>query len=121
MLPYNKHLKSMARELRARLTHSESTLWSRLRGKQLLDVQFYRQKPIGQYIVDFYAPRANLVIEVDGSQHVTGDHVELDKQRDECLSNLGLKVLRFNSREVLTNTDEVVEVICRTIRALLAD
>ena len=121
MLPYNKHLKSMARELRTRLTHSESTLWSRLRGKQLLDVQFYRQKPIGEYIVDFYAPRANLVIEVDGSQHFIGDHVELDKQRDECLSNLGLKVLRFNSREVLTNTDEVVEVIYRTIRASLAD
>ena len=121
MLPYNKQLKSMARELRTRLTHSESTLWSRLRGKQLLDVQFYRQKPIGEYIVDFYAPRANLVIEVDGSQHFMGDHVESDKQRDQYLANLGLKVLRFNSREVLTNTDEVVEVICRTIRALLAD
>ena len=121
MLPYNKHLKSKARELRARLTHSESTLWSRLRGKQLLDVQFYRQKPIGEYIVDFYAPRANLVIEVDGSQHFIGDHVELDKQRDQYLANSGLKVLRFNSREVLTNTDEVVEAICRTMRALLAD
>jgi very-short-patch-repair endonuclease len=121
MLPYNKHLKSKARELRTRPTHSESTLWARLRGKQLLGVQIYRQKPIGDYIVDFCAPKANLVIEVDGSQHFIGDHLELDKQRDECLANLDLKVLRFNSREVLTNTDEVVEVICRTMRALLAD
>ena len=117
MLPYNKHLKSKARELRTRLTHSERALWERLRGKQLLDVQFYRQKPIGDYIVDFYAPKANLVIEVDGSQHFIGDHVELDKQRDECLANVGLKVLRFNSREVLTNTDDVVEVIHRTTEA----
>ena len=86
----------------------------------MLDVQFYRQKPIGDYIVDFYAPKANLVIEVDGSQHFIGDHLELDKQRDQYLANMDLKVLRFNSREVLTNTDEVVEVICRTMKALLA-
>jgi very-short-patch-repair endonuclease len=119
MLPYPKHLKSKARELRKNLTHGERVLWSRLRGKQLLDVQFYRQKPIGHYIVDFYAPKAKLVIEVDGSQHLTRDHIGSDQQRDLYLSGMDLKVLRFNSREVLVNTDEVVEVIHRTMRVLL--
>ncbi len=63
MLRYNQNLKNRARQLRKNLTDSEKALWSRLRGKQVLGVQFYRQKPIGGYIVDFYAPTANLVIE----------------------------------------------------------
>ena len=119
MLPYSKYLKTKARELRKKLTLSEKALWSRLRGKQLLGVQFYRQKPIGDYIVDFYAPKAKLVVEVDGSQHRTGDHVESDQKRDLYLSGMGLKVIRFNSREVLTNTDEVVQVIFRTMEGAL--
>jgi very-short-patch-repair endonuclease len=58
MLRYTADLKGQARELRKKLTDSESALWSRLRGKQLMGIQFYRQKPIGQYVVDFFAPRA---------------------------------------------------------------
>jgi very-short-patch-repair endonuclease len=121
MLPYNKNLKTIARQLRNNMTDSERALWARLRGKQLLGVQFYRQKPIGDYVVDFYAPRAKLVIEIDGSQHGSGDQVELDKQRDRYLSGLGLNVLRFNSREALTNTNEVAEVIYREMSAALFD
>ena len=67
MLRYKRHLKGKARELRKNMTDSERVLWSRLRGKQLLGVQFYRQKPIGEFIVDFYAPKTKLVVEVDGS------------------------------------------------------
>jgi len=93
------------------MTDSERVLWSRLRGKQLLSVQFYRQKPIGEYIVDFYAPKTKLVVEVDGSQHMEAEHVEKDKHRDEYLAAVGLRVLRFNSREVLEETDAVMEVI----------
>ena len=70
MLRYAASLKGRARALRKSLTESETALWSRLRGKQLLNIQFYRQRPIGQYIVDFFAPRARLVVEVDGSQHM---------------------------------------------------
>ena len=101
MLRYTATLKDQARELRKKLTESENALWSRLRGKQLLGMQFYRQKPIGQYIVDFFAPRARLVVEVDGSQHMEENHLQRDKNRDEYLKGLGLKVLRFNSRVVL--------------------
>jgi len=115
MLRYTANLKGQARELRKRLTESESALWSRLRGKQLLGIQFYRQKPIGQYIVDFFTPRVRLVVEVDGSQHMEENHLQRDKNRDEYLTDLGLRVLRFNSRVVLTETNAVMEVIDRTM------
>ena len=115
MLNYNANLKEKARQLRKNLTDSEKALWSRLRNKQLLGIQFYRQKPIGEHIVDFFAPRAKLVVEVDGSQHMVGDHVQRDRIRDGYLASLGLKVLRFNSTEVLKESDAVVEAIYRMI------
>ena len=111
MLRYNAHLRDKARRLRRNLTDSEAALWSRLRNKQLLGIQFYRQKPIGEHIVDFFAPRAGLVVEVDGSQHLAGGHAERDARRDAFLASLGLRVLRFSSREVLAETEGVVESI----------
>jgi very-short-patch-repair endonuclease len=115
MLKYNPHLKSKARLLRKNMTDSERKLWSQLRDKQLLGVQFYRQKPIGNYIVDFFAPKAKLVIEVDGSQHKENRQAEKDETRDGFLTGAGLMVLRFNSIAVLKRADEVVEVIYRTM------
>jgi very-short-patch-repair endonuclease len=119
MLRYNGNLKSKARQLRKNMTDSENALWSRLRNKQLLGVQFYRQKPIGGHIVDLYAPKARLVIEIDGSQHLQGDHVQKDRRRDEYLASIGLKVLRFDSREVSKESDAVIEVIYRTMAVQL--
>jgi very-short-patch-repair endonuclease len=115
MLRYSADLKSLARELRKKQTDSESALWSHLRRKQIEGVSFYRQKPIGKYIVDFFAPSVKLVIEVDGSQHIEDDHFQKDRNRDEYLAGLGFKVLRFNSRVVLTETEAVLEIIYRTI------
>ena len=69
MLKYSSNLKDKARRLRAEMTDSERVLWARLRRKQVHSVHFYRQKPIGNHIVDFYAPKAKLVVEADGSQH----------------------------------------------------
>jgi very-short-patch-repair endonuclease len=119
MLRYKPHLKHKGRELRKNMTDSERVLWSRLRGRQLLGVQFYRQKPVGKYIVDFYAPKTKLVVEVDGSQHLTQEHTEKDNYRDQCLAAADLRVLRFNSREVLEETDAVIEVIYRTMEERL--
>jgi very-short-patch-repair endonuclease len=115
MLKYQPHLKEIARQLRKNMTESERVLWSRLRGKQLFGVQFYRQRPVGKYIVDFFAPKARLIIEVDGSQHMETEHAEQDDRRDRYLASLGLRVLRFNSREVLKETDEVMRAIYREI------
>ena len=119
ILRYNGKLKKVSRTLRKKMTESERVLWSRLRRKQLLGVQFYRQKPIGNYIVDFFAPKATLVVEVDGSQHAIPEQAEKDRERDHYLNNRGIRVLRFNSREVLTDTDSVVEVIYQAMQQRL--
>lgn len=111
MKPYNKNLKQVSRELRNNMTEAEKLLWSKLRNKQILGLQFYRQKPILNYIVDFYCPAANLVIECDGSQHFTEDGLETDRIRDEALAQLGLKVLRFDNGQVMGRIDDVVETI----------
>ena len=111
MLPYNKELKHFARELRRNMTDAERLLWSRIRRKQLKGYQFYRQKNIGNYIVDFYCPTRNLVIEVDGGQHYTEAGRTKDKAREYYLVGLGLILLRFSDREVLTDTNGVLERI----------
>ena len=115
MLRYKSNLKSNARRLRKEMTDSERKLWSRLRGKQVLGIQFYRQKPIGNYIVDFYAPKVKIVIEVDGSQHLEKKNELKDKVRDEFLKSLGLDVLRFDNLQVLKEIDSVGEVIYEAV------
>ena len=97
MLEYNPNLKLIARSLRTEMTASEQMLWSRLRKKQLQSTQFYQQKPIGTYIVDFYAPKAKLVVEVAGSQHLGLEHRQNDGERDAYLASQGLRVLRFSN------------------------
>ena|SRR3990170_6230405 len=111
MLHYDKHLKAFSQQLRKNTTDAERYLWSRLRGKQLKGSQFYRQKVIGRYIVDFYCPKAGLVIELDGGQHYEETGKEKDSVRDEVLKRTGLKVLRFSDREVFENIGAVMENI----------
>ncbi len=111
MLYYDGKLKNTARTLRKNTTDAERLLWSRLRRKQLKGYQFYRQKILGRYIVDFYCPSAKLVIEVDGSQHYEEKGIQKDKVRDEHLSRLGFRVLRFASTEVFQNLDGILEEI----------
>ena len=119
MLRYRSVLKPISRYLRAGMTECERLLWSRLRRKQLHDVQFYRQKPLGSYIVDFYAPAARLVVEVDGSQHLDVTHAENDARRDIFLASQGLIVLRFTNLQVLQERNAVLEVIFGTLEERL--
>ena len=111
MKPYNKNLKQASRDLRNNMTDAEKFLWSKIRNQQILGVQFYRQKPILNFIVDFYCPSANLVIECDGSQHYTDEGLEADRIRDHALEQLGLKVLRFDNRQVMGEIDAVAQVV----------
>ena len=115
MLPYNENLKQRARQLRNNMTDAERYLWAKIRMKQLKGYQFYQQRPIGDYIVDFFCPRAKLVIEVDGRQHAYNETAQYDRIRDEYMRSLGLKVLRFINTEVLTNIEGVVERIEKEI------
>ena len=111
MKPYNKNLKLPSRDLRNNMTDAEQLLWRKLRRKQILGLQFYRQKPILNFIVDFYCPAANLVIECDGGQHYTAEGLQADRARDQALAQLGLNMLRFDNRQILTEIDGVVEKI----------
>ena len=115
MLKYNSQLKTRGRALRSNLTDAEQKLWSRLRGKQILGIQFYRQRPIANYIVDFYAPTKRLVIELDGAHHFTPPQASYDRRRSEYLEKLGLQVLRFDDRQVLLEIDSVLQVVFRTL------
>lgn len=91
------------------MTDAEALLWSKLRRKQLKGYQFYRQKIIGDYIVDFYCPKANLVIELDGGQHYSDEGLQKDQTRDAYLASTGLRVIRFSDREVFKDLQEVLE------------
>jgi very-short-patch-repair endonuclease len=111
MFFYNTKLKRYSQELRKNMTDAERLLWSKLRRKQLRDCQFYRQRIIGSYIVDFYCPKAKLIIEVDGSQHYNEEGNRRDKAREGYLEKLGMKILRIPDTEVLKNLEGVVEKI----------
>jgi len=111
MLPYNKNLKQLSRQLRNNMTDAERQLWAKIRVKQLKGYQFYRQKPIGDYIVDLFCPKAKIVIEIDGSHHLVGETIEYDRIRDDYLTSFGLRVLRFTNAEVMRNIEGVVEKI----------
>ncbi|MFQ6002357.1 MAG: endonuclease domain-containing protein [Candidatus Zixiibacteriota bacterium] len=111
MLFYNKKLKGHARVLRKNMTNAERLVWSRIRRKQLKGYQFYRQKIIGNYIVDFYCPKRRLIIELDGGQHYGEEGMKKDKKRDAYLKSIGLNILRFSDREVFENLNGMLEKI----------
>ena len=103
MLPYNKNLKNLARNLRKNMTDAERRLWSKLRRKQLKEFQFYRQKNIGDFIVDFYCPAAKLIVEIDGGQHYSEENILKDDARDRFMSDLDFTVLRFSNSDVFNS------------------
>lgn len=119
MFNYNSKLKPKARSLRGNMTDAEKMLWSRVRRKQILGVQFYRQKPLGNYVVDFYAPQANLVIELDGGQHFEPEQQHYDEERTVYLQKQGLSVLRFTNLDVLKNIEGVMEIIFRQVQKVV--
>jgi len=115
MISYNKKLKYRSRELRTNMTDAERRLWSKIRRKQIMGRPFYRQKPVGNYIVDFYCPSAKLIIEVDGGHHCQDEHRDYDRGRDDFLRRLGFEVLRFSNLDVLKNIEGVVEKIMEKV------
>ena len=116
MLRYARRLKPRARTFRSNMTPAEELLWTQVRYKQLNNCQFYRQKVIGGYIVDFYCPKARFVVEIDGNQHDYPEHKENDTVRDLFMSSQGLKTLRFHNQEILNNIDEVIKVIRQNMK-----
>ena len=99
-LPYNKSLREFSRDLRSHSTLSEILLWQKLRASQFRGYAFNRQKPLGNYIVDFYCRKTNLVIEIDGGSHDYEEAVVEDGKRQQILEELGVSFLRFSDWEV---------------------
>jgi len=116
-LLYNKKLKQFSRNLRNDSTKAEIFLWKQLRAAAL-GYTFNRQKPILNYIVDFYCKPLHLVIEADGISHWDEDQQEKDKIRQEKLENSGLHFLRFDDDEILNDMENVLRTISITIEEL---
>ena len=110
-LQYNKNLKEFSRQLRNHSTLGEVLLWQELRAGQVEGCKFNRQKPLGNYIVDFYCKQLDLVIEVDGESHYHDDAPIRDKKRQNILEQMGLNFLRFDDQDVKQNMALVLEEI----------
>ena len=108
IIPYNPKLKQLARNLRNNSTKSEIRLWQQLKGKQFFGYDFHRQKPLLNYIADFYCYELNLVIELDGYTHQFEEVFVKDEIKQGDLENLGLTVLRFDDNEVMNNINNVL-------------
>jgi len=115
VLIYNTKLKNRSRELRNKSTLSEVLLWNEIKAKKL-GYQFLRQKPIGNYIVDFYCPKLKLIIEIDGSSH--NSKQEYDNFRDEYFNEAQLRLIRFLDNDVKNNLDNVIRAIKEEILVL---
>ena len=111
MQPYSKNLKELSQKLRSNQTDAEGKLWQRINRDQLLGFRFNRQKPLLNYIVDFYCAKAKLIIELDGSHHYEPEYQEKDRQRDDELRSLGFTMMRFSNDEIYYEIEDVVEQI----------
>jgi len=107
--PYDPSLKERARQLRKHMTLAEVLLWNQLKNKQMLGCDFDRQRPMGDYIVDFFCKKLNLAIEVDGQSH--NFKTSQDAERKKQIEKSGVRFLRFWDHEVKNDMNSVTERI----------
>ena len=113
LIDYNRKLKGVSQNLRSNMTDAERVLWRRIRRGQIKGVLFYRQKPIGGYIVDFYCPKLKLIVEIDGDVHFYERNIAADKKREEYFNKLGLKIVRYTNLDVIQNIDNALRDLKR--------
>ena len=116
IIPYDPILKERAKKLRKNMTPGEIILWKHLKGKQMCNCDFDRQRPIDRFIVDFYCKKLMLAIEIDGSSHDSPEAQARDRERQTRLESLGVRFLRFREEEVRSRVEGVLEVIENWIR-----
>jgi very-short-patch-repair endonuclease len=115
-IPYNQALTEKARENRKNPTQAENKLWfDVLQNKQFADLKFTRQKPLDEYVVDFYCSELMLAIEIDGDSHA--EQVEYDQKRTTRLNRLGIEVIRYTNQEVLSTLDGVYSDLLEKIKS----
>lgn len=103
---YKNSLKGQSRYLRNNSTLSEVLLWNEIKGKKMNGYQFMRQKPIDNYIADFYCSRLKLIIEIDGESHIKKE--QKDRFRQDKLQKLGFNFIRFSDLDVKKNLNGVI-------------
>ena len=111
IIPYNPKLKDLARQLRNNSTKSEIKLWQYLKGKQMYGFDFHRQKPLDNYIVDFFCHELMLAIELDGYSHTIDEVYEKDRIKEAKLTELGVNLIRFDDDEVFNDINNVIRTI----------
>ncbi|GAB3648422.1 endonuclease domain-containing protein [Echinicola sediminis] len=111
IIPYNPRLKLLARKLRNKSTKSEIRLWRYLKGKQMMGYDFHRQKPLLNFIADFFCHELMLVIELDGYTHLFEETIAKDRHKDAMLKKSGITVLRFTDNQVRDDIDNVLRTI----------
>jgi very-short-patch-repair endonuclease len=112
---YRPSLTQAARKLRNSSTKAEILLWQHLKGKRMLGLDFHRQKPIGNYIVDFLCTKARLAIEIDGYTHRFDEVVRKDDSKNAYLEAMGIQVIRFRDEEVINDISDVLRRIEATV------
>ncbi|SHF49395.1 Very-short-patch-repair endonuclease [Arenibacter palladensis] len=111
IIPYNPKLKELARDLRNNSTKAEIILWLKLKSKQMYGYDFHRQKPIDNYILDFFCQELMLGIEVDGYSHGIVEVYDKDIVKEEKMNYLGIGILRFTDDQKLRDMDNVLRAI----------
>ena len=106
-----KSLQPLRKQLRRNLTPAEASLWNHLKNSKLDGKKFRRQHGIGRYIVDFYCPECRVIVELDGAVHKDVLRAERDWARERFLTELGIKIVRFENREVFEDIESVLERI----------
>ena len=116
ILPYNPKLKDKARQLRNNSTKAEIELWMFLKGRQMMGYDFHRQKPIDNFIVDFFCKELMLAIELDGYTHTFEKVADRDEKKEQRLGELGVRIVRFKNDDVMNNIEGVMEWIENWVR-----
>ncbi len=109
MIKYDPKLKQLARNLRKHSTLAEILLWQELKQRKIRGYNFHRQKPMGNYIVDFFCDELRLAIEIDGDSHGYKEIEDEIRQRE--LEKLGIRFLRFTDSNVKNARWAIVEEI----------
>lgn len=114
----NHNLKQHRQSLRNAMPQPEAILWSKLRASQLYGYKFRRQYGIGKYIVDFYCPKARLVVEIDGNSHYQNDVREKDKEREGFIKSFNISIVRFTNKDITENLTGVLKKLADFVKTI---
>ncbi|GAB3027756.1 endonuclease domain-containing protein [Bowmanella dokdonensis] len=119
MHPYQRRLRKNAKVQPSQLSDAHNSLWQRIRRKQILGLSFYNQKSLLGHAVDFYCPAARLVVELERTDDHQPEAYRTMQDQEQRLTEMGIKVLRFDQLQVLTDLEAVLAELSRAVRQRL--